>query len=71
MITVETATRTPDSEASAGYGSSSTVRIESVALLRGIIIVLMALDHVHDFFGALEPRATDLATTTPPLFLTR
>ena len=46
-------------------------RIESVDLLRGIIIVLMALDHVHDFFGALGANPTDLATTTAPLFLTR
>jgi uncharacterized membrane protein len=50
---------------------SGRFRIESVDLLRGIIIVLMALDHVHDFFGALGTNPTDLATTTAPLFLTR
>jgi uncharacterized membrane protein len=50
---------------------TARVRIESVDLLRGIIIVIMALDHVHDFFGALDASPTDLATTTPSLFFTR
>jgi len=50
---------------------TARVRIESVDLLRGIIIVIMALDHVHDFFGALDASPTDLATTTPALFFTR
>ncbi len=43
-------------------------------MLRGVIMVVMALDHTRDFFhwGAIhgfEP--TDLATTTPGLFFTR
>ncbi|EIL91526.1 MULTISPECIES: DUF1624 domain-containing protein [Rhodanobacter] len=50
---------------------SGRFRIESVDLLRGVIIVIMALDHVHDFFGAPGANPTDLATTTAPLFLTR
>lgn len=49
----------------------SWLRIESIDLLRGIIIVIMALDHTRDFFGALDASPTDLATTTVPLFLTR
>jgi uncharacterized membrane protein len=47
------------------------VRIESVDLVRGLIMILMALDHVRDFFGALGADPTNLATTTPGLFLTR
>ena len=46
-------------------------RIESVDLLRGIIMILMALDHVRDFFGNLGANPTDLATASAPLFLTR
>lgn len=46
-------------------------RIESIDLLRGIIIVLMALDHVHDFFGDLTAQPTNLATTTVALFFMR
>jgi uncharacterized membrane protein len=44
-------------------------RIESVDILRGVIMILMAIDHVRDFFGTGNP--TDLATTTIPLFFTR
>ncbi|RDS81148.1 DUF1624 domain-containing protein [Dyella monticola] len=52
-------------------GSIHRARIESIDLLRGIIIVIMALDHSHDFFGSLTSQPTDLATTTPALFFTR
>ncbi len=61
----------PLAEPEASGAHPGRFRIESVDLLRGIIIVLMALDHVHDFFGALGANPTDLATTTAPLFLTR
>ncbi len=46
-------------------------RIESVDLLRGVIMILMALDHTRDYFGAAAVNPTDIATTTVPLFFTR
>jgi uncharacterized membrane protein len=47
------------------------VRIESVDVVRGVIMILMALDHTRDFFGYPGVNPTDLASTTIPLFFTR
>src|SRR3954470_17938494 len=45
-------------------------RIESVDLLRGGIMIIMALDHVRDYvFHAVDP--TNMQTTFPALFFTR
>jgi uncharacterized membrane protein len=56
----------------ASFPSTRTRRLESVDLLRGSVMIIMALDHVRDFMSDrifLNP--TDLATTTPGIFLTR
>jgi uncharacterized membrane protein len=47
------------------------VRIESIDVVRGVIMIIMALDHVRDFFGNSGLSPTDPATTTIPLFFTR
>jgi uncharacterized membrane protein len=46
-------------------------RLDHVDLLRGLVIVLMAIDHVRHVYhlSAFDP--TDLAHTTAPVFLTR
>ena len=48
-------------------------RILSIDLLRGIIMVIMAIDHCRDFlhFDAWVHNPLDFQFTTPPLFLTR
>jgi uncharacterized membrane protein len=48
-----------------------SLRLTSVDTLRGIVMILMALDHVRDFFGIPGIIPTNLAQTTVPLFLTR
>jgi uncharacterized membrane protein len=58
---------------------SPRYRINSIDILRGIVMVIMALDHVRDFFhntiledgSSVATGPTDLETTTPALFFTR
>ena len=45
-------------------------RIESIDIVRGAIMVVMALDHTRDFFGSGQ-NPTDLATASAALFMTR
>ena len=46
-------------------------RIEAIDWLRGLVMVLMVLDHCRDFFGDIRVNPTDMTVTTPALFFTR
>jgi uncharacterized membrane protein len=45
-------------------------RLESVDVVRGVIMIIMALDHTRDFFG-VPGSPTNLATASVALFFTR
>ena len=51
----------------------ASARVSSVDLVRGAVMVIMALDHTRDFFhaGAMHFAPEDLARTTPLIFFTR
>jgi uncharacterized membrane protein len=46
-------------------------RLDSIDVLRGLIMVIMALDHVRDYFSGDTMSPEDLSVTTPALFFTR
>jgi uncharacterized membrane protein len=51
--------------------STQSTRIVSVDLLRGLVVMLMALDHTREYFSELPFPAEDLSKTFGTLFFTR
>ncbi len=71
---METAANPTESALTEPIGQSNRVvrpRLESIDLLRGLIMILMALDHTRDFFTNVKFDPLDLTQTNPALFLTR
>ncbi|MCG8433130.1 MAG: heparan-alpha-glucosaminide N-acetyltransferase domain-containing protein [Gammaproteobacteria bacterium] len=46
-------------------------RINSIDVLRGLVMIIMALDHVRDFWGPTPYDPLDLTVTSPALYFTR
>jgi uncharacterized membrane protein len=51
--------------------SAKSSRIVSLDIFRGLIMVVMAIDHTRDFFTNLSFEPETLSRTWPPLFFTR
>jgi uncharacterized membrane protein len=56
-----------------GSHVTASSRLSSIDAIRGTVMIIMALDHVRDFFhaSAISFSPTDLTKTTPILFFTR
>src|SRR5262245_43915405 len=59
-----------DAPLSAHPADAARSRVEAVDVLRGLVMILMALDHVRDFVGD-RASPTNLRTATAALFVTR
>jgi uncharacterized membrane protein len=68
---VDAGSQTVESQRQAGKPTAAPAeRIASIDLMRGIVMVIMAIDHVRDYFNPFaEP--TDLSKASAGLFLTR
>ena len=52
-------------------GAPARARLESVDVVRGAIMIVMALDHTRDFFGVPGISPTNVARAGAALFFTR
>src|SRR5688500_7012875 len=55
------------------FSAKKFLRFNSIDLLRGLLMIIMALDHTRDFFhiSGWTHDPLDLSTTTPLLYFTR
>lgn len=61
----------PSAPAQQSRPSRQPPRVSSVDVARGLVMIVMTLDHVRDYFGNVLADPTDLKTTTVALFFTR
>src|SRR3954462_3797168 len=58
-------------EKTAGPLVAGVARLNSVDLLRGLVMAIMALDHVRDYLTHLQFQPEDMRFTYPVFFFTR
>ncbi len=54
-----------------GFGRVAAPRVQAIDLVRGLAMVVMALDHAREFWSPTPVRAEDVAQASALLFLTR
>lgn len=64
-------TQTGPGPADTAFVPVGRLRVEAIDVLRGMAMILMALDHTRDYLGVTGVNPTDLLHTTVPLFFTR
>ncbi len=64
-------TASPDDAATSARTDGAQPRLASVDLLRGVVMIVMALDHAREFFSEAHFDPTDLGRTSAALFATR
>lgn len=50
---------------------AATPRVQAIDVVRGLVMVIMALDHIREFWSLTTVRPEDIAQTSVPLFFTR
>ncbi len=68
---IQPASPVPSPDVAASAGARPQSRLESIDVLRGVIMILMALDHTRDFLGRPGIDPTNLAQAGPAMMLTR
>jgi uncharacterized membrane protein len=71
MVTVASSPAVAISHTKPSLMPAQAARLVSVDVLRGLVMVIMALDHIRDFLTNLHTAPEDLAHTNGALFFTR
>jgi uncharacterized membrane protein len=61
----------PTLSPSLAAGRAATPRVQAIDVVRGLVMVIMALDHIRDFWSPTTVRPEDVAHASALLFFTR